>query len=631
MSNPLINSRKPIVSRPTRRKNINNGDEIKNIFRYMSSDNILSDNCETITVDTNPNTDKHYLVTDMEKLSYVCNNILLENQREHFIRIVNIIEHNGMAFDTSILGAGKTIFGILLSIVFNKQLFVITPNTVIASWHENAQKLNIDITNIIGYDSTRRQNKNNEYLQRADVMSTLGKPVITFVPTEKLKKIVNDGCILILDEIQNVRNADTLRTAAVKAIGNLFKKSPNCGIYIPSGLPAWLDEHAETVLRVIGIIKEPYLCVDNAAAGTSRLLGIDEFIKFCETIDYDETRNIRCSFPIINSNTSKSLIMQLFARVILKKMNSCIPTLDIDAKIDLKNGFYDIHEQYQHIMMGGINDLKNATSFDSKVNETGHIIASSLLSALVKIECAKIATVITIARRVLDQKTDTLNPKVIICLNYNTCGKCETCVGHGPTNEKSHLKFIAQELNDAEPVILSGQCRGVGERERIINTFQNDDNCRVLISNIAISGTGLNLHDTDGNSPRVTIIMPSHKIDSMHQAGRRGFRTTSKSNSFVRIVYGNGDYNVERSILKSLWKKSNNMKLILNEQAKHGTIFPSDYADVNGSDVDEIFDLANHALCTTTIAKKDKNIEHKYHSDRDNITKTRIILRRSRR
>lgn len=75
------------------------------------------------------------------------------------------------------------------------------------------------------------------------------------------------------------------------------------------------------------------------------------------------------------------------------------------------------------------------------------------------------------------------------------------------------------------------------ERQADVDGF-NADTKRLLIVNIAAGGTGISLHDLNGNFPRASIISPNWSAFNLRQALGRIWRLNGKTKSYQLLVYG---------------------------------------------------------------------------------------------
>ena len=122
-------------------------------------------------------------------------------------------------------------------------------------------------------------------------------------------------------------------------------------------------------------------------------------------------------------------------------------------------------------------------------------------------------------------------------------------------NFRDSVDALANQLNC--PKIIGGQ--PAEARQRIIDDFQADEN-RVLVVNIAAGGTGLSLHDTHGNYPRVSLISPTFNAKDYLQALGRIHRNGAKSHALQKILVAAGS--VEETVISSIQKKLANLNTL---------------------------------------------------------------------
>jgi superfamily II DNA or RNA helicase len=120
-------------------------------------------------------------------------------------------------------------------------------------------------------------------------------------------------------------------------------------------------------------------------------------------------------------------------------------------------------------------------------------------------------------------------------------------------------KFICEEL-ETTCAIYGGQSEM--ERRGCIDSFQRDS-AHVIVGIVQACREGLNLHDLNGNRPRVALIMPTPSCYDLKQVLGRVHRAGGKSKSVQYIVYAAGVY-VEESICESLDKKLKRMDTLMD-------------------------------------------------------------------
>jgi superfamily II DNA or RNA helicase len=97
------------------------------------------------------------------------------------------------------------------------------------------------------------------------------------------------------------------------------------------------------------------------------------------------------------------------------------------------------------------------------------------------------------------------------------------------------------------------------ERDVNIENFQSDRR-RVIILNSAAGGTGVSLHDLNGNYPRIALISPHPSAVILKQCLGRVWRQGGKTKSLQKIVFVANT--VEEEVCDKLKMKLNNLDLI---------------------------------------------------------------------
>lgn len=107
------------------------------------------------------------------------------------------------------------------------------------------------------------------------------------------------------------------------------------------------------------------------------------------------------------------------------------------------------------------------------------------------------------------------------------------------------------------------------DRQQAIDDFQSDKS-RIILVNIAAGGAGLNLHDLNGNFPRLALICPSYSAVLMRQSTGRVWRDSAKTKSIQKIVFVANT--VEEQVCNSVNQKLNNLDLLNDGDLNYGKI-----------------------------------------------------------
>ena len=97
------------------------------------------------------------------------------------------------------------------------------------------------------------------------------------------------------------------------------------------------------------------------------------------------------------------------------------------------------------------------------------------------------------------------------------------------------------------------------DRQKVIDDFQSDKT-NVVVANIAAGGTGLSLHDINGNRPRVSLICPTFNAKEYVQTLGRIFRNGAKSDSLQKVLVAADS--VEETVMTSINSKLKNLEAL---------------------------------------------------------------------
>lgn len=118
------------------------------------------------------------------------------------------------------------------------------------------------------------------------------------------------------------------------------------------------------------------------------------------------------------------------------------------------------------------------------------------------------------------------------------------------------LQAIAKRLNTL--CIFDGKTKET-IRQKSVDDFQEGKE-KVILVNIQSGGSGLNLHDLNGNHPRLALISPSYSAVLMRQSTGRVWRDSAKTKSIQKIIFVAGT--VEEDVCDKVKSKLNNLDLL---------------------------------------------------------------------
>lgn len=501
---------------------------------------------------------------------------LRDDQIEHVLKIKDIYKKSKFAFDFSSLGSGKTYTSSYLALDQDykfKHIIVIAPVTVLSKWNYMKKKYKIPLDYHLSYCSLRsvksKQPKHG-LLSRCDHKEYIANKYIekeiervNFEATDLYKLLIKEGLLLIFDEIQNLKNITSQFAACQALINPIINCKNNSKILMLSGSPIDKEEQTITIYRCLNIMKSDVLIGYVRKLNCVKWIGMQDIIDFCNLIDPDECSKIllNCNEHNFDESTLRKYCYILFQQIVKSYYASSMLPPNINFKIYKYNAFYNIIDHDEYVLMcDGVRDLSVATSYDYKSDNRNSVktkddfIVNKMTKALIKIETAKIGIFIRIAKKKLE--TDQ-NIKVAILVNF-----------------KNTINLLLSHLAEHNPMILNGSVSNE-RRKNIIDLFQAPNNYnRLLIGNLTVCSTGIDLDDKNGNFSRFIMVSPNYSTISLYQLGHRFLRSDTKSNTILHMIYAKHSH--ELRVLNALSRKSIVMKETTKEQANNGIVFPGD-------------------------------------------------------
>lgn len=535
---------------------------------------------------------------------------LLPTQTEHFARVKNILDKAPFALDLSMLGAGKTYVSAKVALERGfKHVLVICPVSVIPKWKFMRETHGIPVREIMGFQrlrSTKFHQPAHGLLSRRDYKHIMQVPhawmrgvfvpqevdKVEFKATEKLQQWISEGMLLIIDEVQNIKNISSQFHAAEAIIKEIVgdycetvsanqssvlsmfgvkKDEPTMGpsrLLLLSGSPIDKQEHATHIFRALNVMREDRIAQHNIQTREMDWRGIQEIADFCKATNPDAFRQNSAK---MGYETFEGYAYRLFQRCFKPRFASSCPVPKTTTVLRKHNAFYELDAEGVEIVQRGLGTLTTAARFDgATVNFQGGGSAAAMAGvtrALQIIETGKIKMLTRIAKQKLEENK-TL--KLVIAVNFSDT-----------------VADLKAALAEYEPLLLTGSCSEV-QRGKTMEKFQQpNDSHRLLIANQSVISTGVDLDDKHGGWPRLALVSPNYSTITSYQLGHRFQRADTKSDAHVHFVYGKlpgrrketSTETLELKVLHALSRKSQVMKETTADQAREGVVFPGDHPD----------------------------------------------------
>ena len=484
--------------------------------------------------------------------------VLLPHQHQHVDRLESILSTHACALDCSLMGAGKTYTTVALAARLNfAHVVVVCPVAVQAKWEQLRQR----------YPKTFRLHSITSYATLRSPCARHGLLVAhqqPYGPSPELSRLCREGALFVFDECQHLKNPGGQARAA-KAIVQAARPLAQSRVLLLSGSPVDQQRHVFSFLDLMGALpRGKGVCLARWSRSQHRTVLAPEtleFIRICSAIDGPATM-------AVTGTTLREMMYQLFQRVYRPAVASAMaaPTHQ-RVRVCKLNAFHDMDTESDDFaqLQRGVTALQRASGYDPSdalviPSMAGHDAIMAVTAALVTVETAKAGLFARLAREKLDGSPCF---KVVIAVNY-----CKT------------MEEIAVLLQDFDPLELRGSmCKEA--REACIRRFQEDPQRRLLIANLGVCSTGIDLDDKVGDAPRLCLASPTYSTINLHQLGYRFMRADTRSDAFLHMVYVREA--CEQRVLQALQQKSKVMAQTTPEQSAAGVVFPGSFVTYDPS------------------------------------------------
>jgi hypothetical protein len=498
---------------------------------------------------------------------------LKDYQVPHFKRLCDKLERHPVVFDCSKPGRGKTIIGGAIGTYYRMPMLVICPAIAEENvWAKTAIKYGWNIIDVISFDRLRGQlgkDCGHIYFNRDEQG--------IFTVTEKLRRLMDSGILIVIDEISKLKNQHTgvkravhvMITELLSSCKRISQRNEMEGMKLKSSrsvllsaMPCEKPQHFSSLCQILGLTTSQYIYKHNNDDKAYDLKGYWDVVNWCSDLNEPLTDQILEKYPSINKRTVPNVIMELYDRIIKDELSSCVSAEHIPSTC-IKNKFYQLspddsmtlinhrRELTRNMEDGGdththiMSMLSNKGSNWSQVSKTLKLLGTSKL------------------RRTFMMATEELESdphrKVIIGVWY-----------------VDHIIWLLEALKAYKSQTIYGSIKAA-DRKFIIEEFQKPNNrIRVLIINPTVVGMCVPLDDQHGGYPRTLIMFPDYRISEIVQTTGRVSRETTISPLETRIwmVYA-AEFKEERRIVSTALAKSINAKRAIGTES--GLTLPDSY------------------------------------------------------
>jgi len=523
---------------------------------------------------------------------------LMGYQVSHTERLYEILDTCHFALDLSMLGAGKTYTAmeIYKRRGYNRGL-IIAPASMVEKWRELTTEYGLSGITIVSFNTlggtkTGINRSIRHLIRRGDIFGEGDET--NHKATGQLIQYVKEGMMLIIDEIQCIKNKGTAKTSACKEIIRVildeYEKTQGdtkSRVLLISGSPIDNYQQVEQFFKTIGVMKSIQFQRFNIGAYSRARrygdqtgmdeagnieTGLAEIHEFCVKYDRDTAFDVKhCNQSLSVSGQKSTPILKCydyFINIVKPYLSSCMTVSGNKCRVSKYNGMYPLNygkkDNYcldiKNLMKKGEDKVLQGLR-KTRMNDGVPIDPLQCLQLIQRglnmIETSKIPLFVKIVRYALSK-----NPscKVVVACNYTLT-----------------LSDLERELSEFGVIIVDGSV-SAKKRQTLLREFQEPNlNVRVLVGNTKVISTGIDLDDKNGAFPRVCFVSPSYNTIDLYQLSYRFLRSTAtQSDSQMYLVYTTTGE--EKYLIKALTKKGSIMKMVTQEQSDlAGITFPCDY------------------------------------------------------
>jgi len=421
---------------------------------------------------------------------------LLEPQKEHAVKLLNSLHLNGVAFDSSQTGTGKTYVAAWIAKNFNSPVVVIGPKVVMKTWATVLSGFGIKADTIINYEKLTRGNTSyykynvSEYNKAKYWWQSKG--IVVKFPKNSL---------VIVDEGHKCKGLNSLNGEMLTAL-----KTYGYNVLILSATAAT----NVTEMKAFGYLTNLHcgsnfknFCINNGV--TYNRFGAmvwDSAVANCQK-GLKEIHNTLYNVTTVASRMTRDMFGTIFP-----DNRISADAFDIGSNTDKLNKVYQVME----------NEL-------AKLDERSKSYKEHHFAIMMKARrMAELLKVPTMVEWIEDMFDEGISPVVFI-------------------NFQDTLEAIEKRLSKSKK--FDGMIAKVvgGQRDKARNSdveaFQADTK-RIMLVNLAAGNAGLSLHDLNGNFPRMSLINPSWSAFHLVQALGRIHRAEGKTPCVQKLFFAAG-------------------------------------------------------------------------------------------
>lgn len=441
---------------------------------------------------------------------------LLEPQKNHAVSLLNSLHLNGVAFDSSQTGCGKTYVAAWIAKNFNAQVVVICPKVVKKTWETVLSKFGIKAHLVINYEKITRGHTPHYTYDRAEYDKSK-----YWWESKGISVNFPDNALVIVDEVHKAKGLHSLNSELITAI-----KNAGMNLLMLSATAAT----NVTEMKAFGFATNLH---NGSQFRNWTLINGVKYNNYGSMV-WDSSLT-ECQMGLKNIHNSLANVMQMSSRMTRDMFGTIFPDNRISAdSFDLGANTTKLQSVYDN--MNAELDALDTRSKSYKEHHFAVIMKSRRLSELLKVP--------TMVDWIEEMYDEGISP--VVFFNFDDT---RAAIENRLSKLKKFDGLIAR--------VVGGQSEK--QRNADVEDFQRDSK-RVMLINISAGNSGLSCHDLNGKFPRHTLINPNWSAIMTVQALGRAHRAEGKTPVIQRFLFAADT--IEEKMRQKIQVKINNIDLI---------------------------------------------------------------------
>ena len=459
---------------------------------------------------------------------------LLDPQKAHAKKLADSLFFNGVAWDGSETGTGKTYAAAAVARNFDGPIVVVGPKSILRKWKEVLNSFGKEAIVYIGFEKLCRGNtpwlKYRKHPKPA--IDLVNKEKRRFHPDETIARYFNAviyfpaGALVIVDESHRCKSPVSLQAGFLMSL-----KRQGYKILMLSATQATSPLDCRAFGYAVNLIPTPEM---------------KEYKKFCLNSGAVATGHYGALVYDLNDPEAQQKMAQVHrhlfdfsrigSRLTREDMGVLFPENEIISDpLDMGDNSVRIQHAYD-IMEREIAKLEESTA-----NYSAHVFAE-IMKMRRTVEMLKVPTFVEKTEDLFDE-----GKSVVIFVNFTeTIETIKARLEHSRSfREKNLIGYIYGE-------------RTQKQRDQDIDAFLADRK-RVMLVNLACAES-IGLHDITGRYPRATLINPSFSAIKVLQSMGRCHRQGGRSKTIQFFIFASGTY--EDTICNKISARLDNLSLL---------------------------------------------------------------------